>query len=559
MRIKRSFLAPAIVALIALATGGWFLQQGASQDRNVYFQARLFEEVLHHISDRYVDQKDPASLYRMAIDGLLQELGDPHTVFMEPKDYEHLRVQTQGEYGGLGIEIDVRDGWVTVISPLPGTPAERVGLQAGDRIIDVDGTSTKGWTADDAVLRLRGPKGAPVNIKVARFGVDEPIPFRIVRDEIHVKSIRSAYIMDGGVGYIELRVFSETSTDELRAEINALRKEGMRGLVLDLRRNPGGLLDQGVSVSDVFLSRGLTVAETRSRVPSQNQKFSAIDGDEYPGLPIVVLVGPGSASASEILAGALQDHDRALIMGETSFGKGSVQTLYPLPAGNYLKLTTARWFTPAGRSIQRPYDERAESEPTPAVVCPPEEQCAAPSRQDTYRTDSGRTVYGGGGIRPDLIIKPDTLTDNEQAFARSVQKYGSKFADAIYGYAIRYVRQHPDLKPGFPLTPDAVDGFYQALIDAGIAVDRAQYGSATRWLGRELAYQISYARWGEEEARKRFGQNDPQLALAVELLRQAHDPKSLIALAARYETERGSAAKGSAQAAKKTAASGRRP
>lgn len=536
MKIKRSIVAPLVLALIALASGGWLLQRGVSRDRNVYLQARLFEEVLHHISDRFVEEKDPASLYRMAIDGLLQELGDPHSVFMTPEEYERLRVQTQGEYGGLGIQIDVRGGWVTVVAPLPGTPAERAGIQAGDRIIEVDGVSTKGWTSDQAVGHLRGPKGSTVNLKIARVGIDEPLSFRIVRDEIHVASVPTAYMLDDRVGYVELTVFSESSTQELRQAIDRLRAQGMRGLILDLRNNPGGLLDQGISVADLFLDRGKLISETRSRVASQNQKYRAVDEDHYPGMPIVVLVGRWSASASEILAGALQDHDRALIVGETTYGKGSVQTLFPLSGGNHLKLTTARWYTPLGRSIQKPYGidrDRAVEEEVEEEEGAVEERKTTP--KETFRTPMGRVVYGGGGIWPDVHVPYDTLATAEQEFVKSVQKYGSKFNDVVFDFAVRYAKAHPELKPGFPVGKDLLDGFYRALGENGIRVDRSLYDGAQRWIGRLVALEITNAKWGQQEKRKRWNADDPQVQVAARLLREAPELKTLFALAARYD------------------------
>lgn len=539
MKIKRSIVAPLVLALIALASGGWLLQRGVSRDRNVYLQARLFEEVLHHVSDRFVEEKDPASLYRMAIDGLLQELGDPHSVFMTPEEYERLRVQTQGEYGGLGIQIDVRGGWVTVVAPLPGTPAERAGIQAGDRIIEVDGVSTKGWTSDQAVGHLRGPKGSTVNLKIARVGIDEPLSFRIVRDEIHVASVPTAYMLDDRVGYVELTVFSESSTQELRQAIDRLRAQGMRGLILDLRNNPGGLLDQGISVADLFLDRGKLISETRSRVASQNQKYRAVDEDHYPGMPIVVLVGRWSASASEILAGALQDHDRALIVGETTYGKGSVQTLFPLSGGNHLKLTTARWYTPLGRSIQKPYGidrDRAVEEEVEEEEGAVEERKTTP--KETFRTPMGRVVYGGGGIWPDVHVPYDTLATAEQEFVKSVQKYGSKFNDVVFDFAVRYAKAHPELKPGFPVGKDLLDGFYRALGENGIRVDRSLYDGAQRWIGRLVALEITNAKWGQQEKRKRWNADDPQVQVAAQLLREAPELKTLFALAARYDGAR---------------------
>ena len=535
MKIKRSILAPLLIAALALASGGWLLQKGGIQEQNVYFQARLFEEVLHHVSDRFVDPQEPAELYRKAIDGLLYELGDPHTVLMTPKDVEQLRVQTEGEYGGLGIQIDIRDGWVTVIAPLRDTPAERAGLQAGDRIVQVDGESTRGWSVDEAVDRLRGPKGKPGDLRVVRSGVDEPIPFRIVRDEIRVPSVALAYMVDDGIGYVELSVFSETSTRDLKAAIDDLRAKGMKGLVLDLRNNPGGLLDQGVSVSNLFLSEGKAVVETRSRIPSQNQLFRATGADEYPDMPIVVLVDEGSASASEIVAGALQDHDRALLLGRTTFGKGSVQTLFPLSGGNHLKLTTARWYTASGRSIQKPYARAMALNGAAATGDAADSAEAKPE----YRTAGGRVVYGGGGIRPDVIVENDTLTSAEQAFVRSLQRHGSKYRDAVFSYAVAYLREHPNLERDFPVTPAMLDGLYTTLQQAGVDVPRSEYDQASRLVSRNLAVEITRAKWGSAEARRRLNTEDPWIKLAADLLKQSNDPAGLFAAAERYRAAHG--------------------
>ena len=450
MKMKRTVLTPVVVALVALGTGGWFLQRGVDQEQNVYANAKLFEDVLHRVASSFVDKKDTGELYRKAIDGMLEELGDPHSTFMAAKDYEALRTETEGEYGGIGIQIGRRGDYVTVISPLPGTPGERLGLRAGDAIIEVDGESAKGWSEDQAMSKLRGPVGKSVNMTVARPGVADPIPFKIVREEIHIRAVPAAYMLDNGVGYVEMVIFSESSTDELRAAIKDLRAKGAKGVILDLRRNPGGLLDQGSSVSDLFLDRGKVIVETKSRLPTQNQQLVAQDADEFPGMPLVVLTGRGTASASEIVAGALQDHDRALVVGVTSYGKGSVQTLFPLADDNYLKLTTARWYTPSGRSIQKPYGIGATADAeSPA---PDAGLTSADSTKDKpkYKTDSGRTVYGGGGIIPDLVVSPDTLTAEERAFYQEiVSKYGQQFTTGRLAFAVDYIRRNPSLERGF--------------------------------------------------------------------------------------------------------------
>ncbi|HUF51148.1 MAG TPA: S41 family peptidase [Longimicrobiales bacterium] len=537
MKIKRAIIAPVVVALLAMGTGGWFLQRGVGQERNIYANARMFEDVLRRLSDNFVDAKQPAELYQMALEGMLENLGDPHTSVMVARDYDRLRLQTQGEYGGIGIQIDRKHGWITVISPLPGTPGMRAGLQAGDQIIEVNGETTKDWDTDMAVSKLRGPKGSVVRIKVARGGVDQPIPFEITREEIHIQAVPSTYMMDGNVGYVEMVTFSESSTDELRRSIEQLRAQGARGAILDLRRNPGGLLDQGVSVADLFLSRGQTVVETKGRVAEQNQRAVARTADQFPGFPLVVLVGPQSASAAEIVAGALQDHDRALVVGRTTYGKGSVQTLYPLQADNWLKVTTARWYTPVGRSIQKPYGIDA---PHPVEGDAPAAEPAALEQEEKpeYRTASGRTVLGGGGIHPDLVTTPDTLTQPEREFLQDLQKHGSAYTDARLSFAVSYLRTTPGIQPGFAVTTAMADAFYHALVQAGVSVDRDKYDRAQRWVMRDLGYYITYSKWGEQAAQQRANADDPEVHMAAALLRGATTPQSLFTLAARFAARR---------------------
>lgn len=536
MKLKRSVLAPVLVAVVASVSGGWLLQRGAADAQGTYRQSQILNEVMEYLRTRHVDERSQEELYRMAVEGLLTEFGDPHTSFLSAADYESLRVSTTGEYGGLGIQIAERDGWITVIAPLPGTPAERAGIMAGDRIVEIEGESTEGWSDDDAVKVLRGPKGQPVNIRVARIGVDEPIPYRVVRDEIHVKSVPYAFMLEPGIGYTRLNLFSETSTEELRAALNDLRKKGATGAVLDLRMNPGGLLDQGVSVADLFMEEGGTIVETRARIPQMNEVFRARTTDEFKGLRLVVVVDSYSASAAEIVAGALQDHDRALVLGTTTFGKGSVQSLLPLSGGNFLKVTTGKWYTPVGRSIQKDAKRRGDpvalTEDAPiAEDGVPVQEPADTTARKPYRTDTGRVVYGGGGIVPDVIVEPDTLIESEKEFFKAASKSGNTFNDVLFRYALEYGRSHPKLRRDFVVTPAMRQEFLRRLRAAGVSVTEEQVAAAGTLIDERLAQEIALHKFGQAVAAQRANASDNVIRTATEMLRSARSQQALFDLA----------------------------
>jgi carboxyl-terminal processing protease len=540
MKLKRTLVAPALVAATALVSGGWLLQRGVAEQENVYQQARVFDEVLHLLNGRHVDEPASSELYRMAIDGMIEELGDPHTTFLSQEEYRELYTQMSGEYAGIGAQVGSNDGWSTVIAPLPGTPAERAGVKAGDRIVEVDGKSTKGMSNDEVVKLLRGPAGAPVNVKVVRFGVDEPISFRLVREEIHLQSVPYAFMLDDGVGYLRLSIFNGTSSDEVVSAVERLRKQGMRKLVLDLRENPGGLLEQGVRVSDLFLPRGKSVVETRGRNARENITARATRGELFPNVPMVVLVDGYSASAAEIVAGALQDHDRALVVGATTFGKGSVQDLVPLSGGNFLKITTAKWYTPAGRSIQK--DRKKGDEAAALVEETPVDEAGTPieAAKDTtprkpYRTDSGRIVYGGGGIVPDVELLPDTATATEKEFFKAAAKEGRKFYDVLFRYTVEYARTHPNLQPNFAVTPEMRRELFNRLKAAGVSVTWEQFEGARKFIDRELAKEISQQKFSPAVAAQRANASDRVVQGALELLRRADSQASLFHVAQTYK------------------------
>jgi carboxyl-terminal processing protease len=344
------------VLLVVLVLVSASFLSGAGMARRVlargddYENLRVFTEVLSLVQSNYVEDIDNKQLVEGAIKGMLKTL-DAHTSYMPPEMYKEMQVETEGHFGGLGIEITIRDDHLTVVSPIEDTPAFRAGLKSGDRILKIDGEPTKDITLIDAVRKMRGPRGTPVTVTIMREDFEAPKDFTITRDVIKIRSV-SHRKLDDDIGYVKLRNFHKTTSDELEEALQDLEEQKISGLVLDLRNNPGGLLNQAVEIVDKFVSKEQLIVYTQGRVRNQNMKFSSKGDRPHLEYPLVILVNGGSASASEIVAGALQDHGRALVLGTQTFGKGSVQTIIPLSDGSGLRLTTARYFTPKGYLIQ---------------------------------------------------------------------------------------------------------------------------------------------------------------------------------------------------------------
>ncbi|MBU1651916.1 S41 family peptidase [bacterium] len=424
---------------------------------DIYLQIKenigIFGTVYRELNNRYVDTIDPEAFMQAGIEGMLSTL-DPYTVFLDNDESDDLHIMTAGKYGGVGIEIGVRgkDKVLTVISPIEGGPAERLGIRPGDKIVEIDSISTAGFSTSDAAQHLRGDPGTSVTITVERIGVAEPINFTLLRDNITVKDISFSGLLDNTIGYVRLTRFSRNAGSELRRELNQLKQQGMTGIILDLRHNPGGLLPAAVEVTQNFVSKGETIVSTKGRSDSSEKRFKSLAGPIVPDLPMVVLVDEGSASAAEIVAGALQDLDRAVIVGKSTFGKGLVQTLVDFKDGRALKITTARYYTPSGRLIQK-LDYFEEND----AILKPAGYSEEPDRVDVYDTRSGRTVYGGGGITPDIEVALPELNRYE------TELLGGGY---FYDFTARYLSDHPNTK-NYEITAAIIDQFRAYLDEKG--------------------------------------------------------------------------------------------
>lgn len=471
-RIVISIIFAALLVLAAVIVAG-------ENGTNLFKDLKLLNTIVNEVYENYVDRIDTHKLILSGIDGLLGGL-DPHTVYFVPEEYENLKTSTRGEFGGLGIIIGVRDKILTVISPMEGTPAYRIGLQAGDKIVAIDGGPTKGMTSEDAVNVLRGEPGTKVTLTIVRVGEPEPIDYTITRDIIHIDAVPYAGMSEDSIGYIRLSRFSDDAGREVRAAVDSLKNEGMKGLIFDLRSNPGGLLSQAVEVASVFLESGDLVVYTQGKNESQYREYNTRWGSEYTNGPLVVLVNGGSASASEIVAGAIQDHDRGIIIGKRTFGKGLVQSVIPLTAdGDALKITTAKYYIPSGRCIQKEYyldrpesvvlspenDEEESDEKESAEVGERwwEEDLNPYGDMDTdsipedapvFYTENGRIVYGGGGITPDLFYEEERLSRLLVELERTTM---------FFSFAIDFTVDNPRIPPDFTVDEGLFNDFMDYL------------------------------------------------------------------------------------------------
>ena len=525
---RKRVIVTAAIAVVAFVSGGWLMQQDNRSGQSVYQQARMFDDVLSHVSDYYVDSLSEQQLYRFAIDGMLRELRDPYSGFLDGRELRTLSEQTTGNYGGVGLQIEVRDGAIVVVAPMADSPAEQAGIMTADRVVSVDDSSTARWNQEQAVSHLRGAPGSRVRLGVDRPGMTQQLTFTLTRAQIHARSVRLAALLSDGVGYVEVQSFSEATGRELTAAIDSLRGAGMRALILDLRWNPGGLLNEGLQVSDLFLDPGQAIVQTRGRAPGATQRHLDRAPQRYPGLPVVVLINGASASASEIVAGALQDHDRAVIVGTTSFGKGLVQSVFRLSNDASLKLTTSKWYTPNGRSIQRPFRGDEERDPDEDVA-----HAADTARADTFRTDRGRIMRGGGGIGPDVMIRQDSaVTAGFQRLQTALGRDVTKYTDALAAFALDARARQTVHEPTFAVTPAMREQFLASLRQRGVQLDQATIDATWPVIARQIGDQTARFVFGRAGQVRRQANDDPVLASAMRMAARARTPAELFQLAA---------------------------
>ena len=503
---------------ISLLVGGLFGNRVLALTDELTSSVTLFTELIEVAHERYPEERSYRDLVYSSIHGMLRSL-DPHTSFLSRESYDSMRERQQSSFYGLGIYVGQRNGRLTVITPIPGTPGAKKGLRAGDVIFTIDGESTDEMSVDDAISKLKGPKDTDVTIEILRANLDEPLELTVTRAEIPQQTVQHAYMLTPDTGFVHIRDFSRSTTSELARALGELREEGMERLILDLRFNGGGLLDQAITVSEQFVPKGGMIVETRGRIPSSFSSFRSEGRFEPLDLPLVVLVNGGSASASEIVSGAIQDHDVGLVVGEATWGKGLVQTVYSLPWGAGLALTTARYYTPAGRLIQRDYTSYWDyytGYDDSTTLDDLQKQSEETDDADVFLTDLGRKVYGGGGITPDIRVEtPDLHPFVQKVLSRSgyftfIVDYGSRNAitrswkpsDAVFEELQGYL-----VGEGFGTEEEIAEAFAEEEV--------------WNYTYHRLRSEAFNGKFGLEEGHRAFAAFDPQVSAALEQLDEA--------------------------------------
>ena len=516
--------------IFGLAVGilvGIYIQPVISGD-NIYEQIKKFNEVLSIVQKNYVDDVDTPKLVEAAIEGMLNQL-DPHSIYLPAEKQKSEEERFSGNYEGIGIEFAVIKDTITVVSPISGGPSSALGIQAGDRIVKIDGSNAVGMSEQDVPKKLKGPKGTNVVVTIARPGVREPLVFDIKRDRIPMYTVDASFVDDNGTGYLRINRFGEQTYKEMVTNLDRLSELGMKRLILDLRHNPGGYMQQAIRIADEFVPGQKKLLYTQSKRRGVEEEYMSETGQRYEKIPLIVLLNSGSASASEIVAGAVQDLDRGLVVGETSFGKGLVQLPFQLADGSAVRVTVSRYYTPSGRLIQRPYKD-ISSYYRNAPVDEEEgdnlthEREVADSTRPVHKTLSGRKVLGGGGITPDYVGKPDTVTPaTGEIFRKNVF---TEFLDRYMTGNQASLKSQYDSDPkrfisGFEISDKVFADFLKLAADKGVEVKQEQIALDKDYLKNHIKSRIARTLWGDNVATQVGLQDDKQYRKALTLFPEA--------------------------------------
>jgi carboxyl-terminal processing protease len=538
MRRMRPISVVLFVIAVSALVGGLFGRSAMAVDERASARYATFSAALSAIEAQYVDKLESERVVYSAVRGMLGTL-DPHSNFFDPREYAQMRERQEGRYYGLGITIQSIDGDITAASVFEGSPAYRKGIRRGDIISKIGGQDAKGWTTEQAMRGLRGAKGTVVAIEIKRRGYELPIPLEVTRDEVQILTVPAHFMIDDTTGYIRHQDWGENTDREIQRALADLRSKGMKRLLYDIRGNPGGPLDQAIKVSNEFLPKGKMIVYTRGRIRNSDQDYHATEESSFLDVPMVVLANRNSASASEIFTGALQDHDRAYIVGETTFGKALVQSVYPVSNGAALALTTAHYFTPSGRLIQRPWDETFDEYLSYTQRDQDANRPHSPS--DLKRTTAGRPVYSGGGIEPDRYVAGQVEGFNPTPFGRSLygrqefENYAQKFMADGDTRITQTATGRRVVRPDFTVTDEMLREFREQLVANRLKIDEAAFAKDLEFIKAMIRFRIDEAVFGIAEARRHLVSADPQAQVAMTMFGEAEKLAGLVRKADRAQ------------------------